>query len=66
MQTVNPIDKIKKKLKKLFPGMIPENWNSWHGALPTTYVRDVATLLCEIDRLQKENDRLKKELAAAV
>jgi len=50
---MNPIDKIKKRL----------TGNKWD--LPEDYVRDAVTLLTEIDRLQKENDRLKTELAAA-
>jgi len=49
----NPIEKIRKRLDRD------------KGDLPGYYIRDVATLLLEIDRLIAENDRLKTELAAA-
>ena len=49
----NPIEKIRKRLDRD------------KGDLPGYYIRDVATLLCEIDRLIAENDRLKTELTAA-
>jgi len=50
---MNAIDKIRKRLDRD------------KGDLPGYYIRDVATLLIEIDRLIAENDRLKIELAAA-
>ena len=49
----NPIEKIRKRLDRD------------KGDLPGYYIRDVATLLAEIDRLIAELDRLKTELAAA-
>ena len=62
MQTVNPIDKIRKRLEKMTKD---GQQKGWRGTLAPQYVRDVATLLVEIDRLISENSRLKTELTAA-